>query len=159
MNAEQTKNVIEMDNGANKEFTKKFGIWLGLFNRNQNLNISVKQGLKMEELVDLFERTTRAMVIVHNCVEEKIGKLPTKSTKARAYDALNLPKIDNQVYNFIKYHPGLSRTDIADSSGIRIQTVCGAVNRLISANMIYVDGEKVDVDSKHKVETLSIGGL
>lgn len=48
----------------------------------------------------------------------------------------------------------MSRNEIVTASGLKLQTVCGAVNRMIKEGSIKVVWEKVDHESRHRVEVL-----
>jgi predicted transcriptional regulator len=48
----------------------------------------------------------------------------------------------------------LSRSEIANRTGLRISTVCGSVKPLLDEGKIKVTGTKFDKDSQRQVETL-----
>lgn len=78
------------------------------------------------------------------------------STKSESFEAIQAaaPSIAAHILNTIAAYPGLSRGDIAEMEEIRIQTVCGAVNKLIKDRKVRVNGSYVDPQTKRRVEKL-----
>lgn len=50
----------------------------------------------------------------------------------------------------------LSRSEIANRTGLRLSTVCGSVKPLLNEGKIVVVGTKFDKDSNRQVETLGV---
>lgn len=50
----------------------------------------------------------------------------------------------------------MTRKELAESTGLRIQSVCGRVNELLSSGEIEVVGTKWDSDTERKVEVLGV---
>ena len=128
---------------------KQFGIFVGFFNRINNTQYSVKEAAKDPTIVEFYNKVSQTALVVNT----KVKAPQKKSTKRRAYDILNIPKIDNTILEYIHSNQDQSREDIANGTGLKLATVCGSVNRMIEAKIIFVSGEKTS-DSNRSVETL-----
>ncbi len=142
------------DQESTKDYKKEFSRFLSLYNVLNNTEISLSQGLKSDELQVLFERTKNVTQKSHEIFVQKPTFKHKGSTKVKSYDLLDIPKIDEEVLEYVKANPKKSRADISDSLSIRLQTVCGACNRLISNGYIFVSGQKIDPLTRRHVEVL-----
>lgn len=88
---------------------------------------------------------------LENLSERHVG---AESTKSRSYSLLDIPEVDAKVLKFIKTHPRMSRFEVSVQAQVKLQTVCGAVHRLISSSLVRVTGEKLDTRSNRHVEVL-----
>ena len=66
--------------------------------------------------------------------------------------------IKKLVLNLLKEHPGLTRNQISNQLGLRIQTICSVVNELLTSNVVVVSGTTRDTSTNRTVETLGIVG-
>ena len=58
---------------------------------------------------------------------------------------LTLGKQEQQVYDTLKQFPrGLTRNELSTHAGIRINAVCGRVNKLIKKGILREQGKKFD---------------
>lgn len=63
-----------------------------------------------------------------------------------------------QVLEAIREHPGVSRSEIAKITGLRVSSVCGRVNELIKMNLVVVSGTAWDEETKRNVEAVAAVG-
>lgn len=77
------------------------------------------------------------------------------STKSKSYAQLSIGPSYKAVLDFLEKNPVSSRSDIADGATMRIQTVCGAVRRLIDAGFLEVVGTVYDPETNREVEALA----
>lgn len=150
-NTQQAPTIDMVQHGKDREWHKAFGVYVGLFNKSQGTKLSVKAALKVPELVNLFELVCRAQGVIN----EKIKPQNTQSTRSKSYSLLDIPKIDNEIYQFIQKNPGWSRSEISNKTGIRLQTVCGAAKRLLDNSLIFVSGTQKDLETGREVELLT----
>lgn len=148
--------TIEMVNlEQNEKMAKEFGIFVGLYNRTNETNLSVKQAAMIDAMVTLFMRTQYVLSSAHKVVASNPNFKDRTSTKLKSYSMLDIPKVDGEVLDYIKANPALSRYEIAEGLNIRLSTICGAVNRLAFNNFVFPSGIKVDQETKRKVEAIS----
>lgn len=80
------------------------------------------------------------------------------STSSESYQAMlstgAQETVAERILGTIAVYPGLSRSDIAELDDIRIQTVCGAVNKLIKDRKVRVSGSYTDPNTNRRVEKL-----
>jgi len=80
------------------------------------------------------------------------------STKAESYqrflDDNDLTQIHHCILSTLDECPAMSRTQISNHTGIRLQTICARVNELIKLGKIRVEGTIKDGGSHRNVETL-----
>lgn len=136
------------------QFRKAFGIFVGVFNEVNGTSHSVEYALKQIHMLNLFKNLKEAAQEVNKYVKPNTKA----STKRKSYDALNIPNLDNKVFEFIKENPRKSRAAISEDLEMRLQTVCGCVNRLIKAKLIYASGTTRDRETGKEVEVLSAQG-
>lgn len=133
-----------------KEFLTAYGIFVGFYNRVNNTSFSVKDALKEPTLMSFYTKVSQAA----NVVNQKVKQPEKKTTKRKAYDALNIPEIDNAVLQYIHNNQDSSRWEIAAGTGLRVSTVCGAVNRLVYNKFAFISGEKTDEETNRSVDTV-----
>jgi len=130
--------------------TKQFGIFVGLYNRTTGNKLSVKNALKNNDLVALYDSVA---TLLKGNTETNVCQ---DSTQLRSLNMVNLSDKRKQVYDFIAGNPGLSRKQIAQKTGLLLQSICGRVNELVELDLIYVSGETFDTDTDRYVETLKV---
>ncbi len=138
---------------TSNEFTKAFGIFVGLFNKCNGTQYSVKAALQQIQLVELFN-SVRCQSQYVNAV---ITPFNPGSTRHKSHNKLDHGRLATTIYEFIKDNPGHSRREIAENLNMRLQTVCGQVNVLVREGFIHVAGTKKDIETKREVETLAVG--
>ena len=131
------------------KFVKDFGVFVGLFNRTTQANISVKNALQNKDLIALFEMTRNSMDL-----SIVTGKVQDTSTKKRSYQKTNMGRNRARVYDYVLKNPNSTRKEISNGIGMRIQSVCSAVNPLVNKGLLYVSGEVYDAETDRMVETL-----
>ena len=52
-----------------------------------------------------------------------------------------------EILKHVINHPGVTRDDISEATGIKLQSVCGAVNPLVKKKLLKIDG--ADISSGH----------
>lgn len=77
------------------------------------------------------------------------------STKSKSYGMLNIPKADGDVLDYLTDYPVSSRAQIAKGATMKLQTVCGAVRRLIDNGLAEVVGKTYDAETNREVEVLA----
>lgn len=127
---------------------KEFGIFVGLYNAVNNTKYSVKKAKTDKVVWDLFLDSKSRIEVTKPQINT--------STKRSSYNQLNIPKVDLQVLTSIKNNPNISRYLLAKDVGKRLSTVCGAVRRLLDADLILVSGAIVDPETNRKVESLIV---
>jgi len=140
----------------NPAHEKQFGIFIGLYNRLNGTKLTVRSASKNSVLVSLFESTQLTLGQVHtlSLAQDEVA-CQANSTKSRSYSLLDMPGVDGNIYYLLKRSTSLSRADIALALNMRLQTVCGAVKRLIDNGLVVVNGEKLDTQTNRHVETLT----
>lgn len=133
-----------------QDFLKQFGVFVGFYNKVNNTSFTVKQALQNETLMGFYGKVAQATQLVNG----RIGGPTKKSTKREAYDRLNVPELDSHVLEYINNNQDRSRQEIAKDMSLPINTVCGAVKRLIDAKMIFVSKVGTNPDSNRSVELL-----
>lgn len=133
--------------------TKAFGRFVGMINLMNNTKISVKDALKDDSLVGLYNK-------IHS-ISSKFNKPLTKSsTSRRALDKLThegkLGEYQLLVLNAIRDHGKITRIELSETLNLPINTICARVNELLKMNKIYVSGEKFNHRSNRDVECLSV---
>lgn len=136
--------------------SKAFGVFVGLYNKLNETEISVKKAWKDPLFQTLFMNAE--LTLLQHSVKNNPRYQHLSSTKFKSYSLLDIPKVDNQVYQFLLKNPDLSRAEISDFTGIRLQTVCGAINRLMHNQLVIVIGEKRDIETEREVQTLRAVG-
>lgn len=63
-----------------------------------------------------------------------------------------------QVLEAIREHRGVSRSEIAKITGLRVSSVCGRVNELIKMNLVVVSGTAWDAETQRNVEAVAAVG-
>lgn len=112
------------------------------------------QGLDAAEIQTVLEafakgQFTRRAVVYKRAVKKN-------ATKRKSFEeTLCSNTAISKVYDAIWQNPSSSRSEIANICGLRLSTVCGAVNRLYKQDLIRVCGTKFDNNSLREVETLS----
>lgn len=67
-----------------------------------------------------------------------------KPTSRAAYEQLDKPTLDDRVYDVLRRNKHLmSRRELAEHMGEQASTISGAVNRLIRARVVAVNGTVV----------------
>lgn len=147
---------IELHSPETKELSKAFGIFVGLYNKINNTNFSVKAASTEPSLILAFDYSQKMLTKTHNYLSDNNPNYSNvRSTKIKSYTLLDIPKNDRKIYNYIKENSNQSRVDIAYGLGIRVSTVCGAVNRLLHNALVHVTGIKIDPETNKKAETIS----
>jgi uncharacterized membrane protein len=134
---------------------KAYGIFVGLFNKENNTEISVKAALQMPEMIELFKAIGQACQGVKSQLTSSIEKVQSKTTRRRSLNETDLSKVDLQVLQLIRQNSGKSRAEIAGSLKRRISTICASASRLNKAGLIYASGEILDLETNRTVEVLS----
>jgi len=131
----------------------QFGIFVGFYNKINNTSVSVKAALSDLEIVSLYEKAA----VVTKCTPSLIKK-QVKSTKSLSYEQFqveNGTSVAHAIYKHLRTTKStLSRTEIADSLAVRLCTVCGQVNAMLTAGLLEVAGTKIDELSNRTVEIL-----
>ena len=136
-----------------KSYRRSFGIFIGLLNASFGTEWKVSDALKDEGIRLRFEATVGSLF---DCEAPKGFGNGSGSTKRRSLAGLNIPRLDGIVLETIRLFPnGVSRQGVADKSGRRLSSVCGACRRLLDAGRISVVGEVVDSSSGKHVELLA----
>lgn len=142
----------------NSELTKEFGVFVGLYNKSNNTNYSVKYALANQYMVKTFFACREALTQCHTKAVTTHKISTNLSTKRESLYKLNIPEVDWTIYQYIKDNPGLSREDIAQHTEYKVSTVCGAINRLMIEDMVFVCGYKKDPHTGRRVQVLSLTG-
>lgn len=136
-----------------EQYLKRFGVFVGLFNRATGNGLNVKDALKSAEMVELFEKTCAQFNEVKDIAERVPKKQP--STKRRSLDKTDISHLQKKVLAYLKANPKSSRRDIENGTGMFLQSVLGRVSELLDKKLIYVSGEKLDNLTNREVEVLS----
>lgn len=132
---------------------KRFGIWLGHYNKTTNQNWSVKGAIKNNNMTSLFKQVEQCY---HNNAPKLVPPQSSQSTKRASLNATDLDKVNTEVMKVIKLnsHRKLSRNDLVKLTTFRLSTICGSVKRLIDSRLLFVTGEKFDTETNRTVETV-----
>lgn len=80
-----------------------------------------------------------------------------KDTSREAYAKLDTPTLDERVYRAFHDNEELcTRREIARYMGEEASTIAGAVNRLVKAGMIKIEGRVTCNVTGHRVECLEL---
>lgn len=128
----------------------------------KRLNLQPLDVMSDKGLFDLFLLETGAItpeMFVDGRRDTRASQI-SGSTSAQSEEELKKSgragEVDAQIHRFIHKNPGVTRSEIAKQTGIRIQTVCGAVNRLMFDGLVEVTGITKDLETNRNVETLEI---
>lgn len=90
-------------------------------------------------------------------IRSKSARPTSGFTSTAAFRAIEntLPQMDASILQIIRGNSGLTRVEIAERSGRRLSSVCGAANRLLKTGLVIVVGTKRDPQSRREVETLA----
>lgn len=147
-----------------QEFLKRFGIFVGFYNRINNTSMSVEDALHDLDIVSLFSSTVKVVktpnsnttTVIKQAQPKKSKR--AKSTKRLSYEAFQTDfgsSVDHLVYQGMKSTGNpVTRSEIAQTYKLRIQTVCGVVNRLEEAGLVICVGRVIDEDTKRPVELM-----
>lgn len=143
-----------------EDFLKKFGIFVGLYNKLNSTALSVENALYDNDIVAQFRIVSGLMQNnVKSPKTASTGIKRPKSTKLLSYEQFQLEngtRAEHSIYKLLKkQNQGLSRTEIAKKLSIRVSTVCGAISRMMEAGLVTVTGIKIDEETNRKVELLS----
>jgi hypothetical protein len=144
-------NTINLSNPAAK---KQFGIFVGFFNKANNTKFSVKSAASNATLVNLYHSmailTTQTGALISS-------QQPKVSAKRLSYSLVDCPKVDRQVFDYLSKTGPKTRAEISSNTGIRLQTVCGAVARLMGNDLVQFTGNLVkDPETNRLVELVTI---
>lgn len=139
------------------DFTKKFGIFVGLYNKLNSTKFSVEQALQEDALVDTYFTISDTLTKA-DATNKPTSKPTVKSTKALSYEQFkeeNGDSVAHLIYNHLNTNGFLSRREIATQLKLRLSSVCGRIAELEEAGLVYVCGTKLDTDSNRMVELIS----
>ena len=136
-----------------EQYLKRFGVFVGLFNRATGNGLNVKDALKSAEMVELFEKTCAQFNEVKDIAERVPKKQP--STRRRSLDKTDVSHLQKKVLTWLQENPGSTRREIENGTGMLLQSVLGRVSELLDKKLIYVSGEKNDRLTNREVETLT----
>ena len=142
-----------------KEISKSgFGIFIGFYNKTNNTNITVKEGMRCPVMTQFFNTFTESAKIAHekNYKKDSYGKSTT--TRSQSLSKLNTAKLDMEVLGLVRVTPNSTRAEIAIMLHRKEATICGAVNRLMRDKQLYVSGRKLDNETQRNVETVTACG-
>lgn len=134
----------------NKLELQKFVKFYNEINKNK---ITTRDVINKPYITGLFEHTKTFLAKYDTVLVEKGIIVPT-STKSDSFLKLNTGHIDNKVLDSIIENPGKTRSELAMFLGVKIQTLCGSVNRLIESKQVKIDGEKFDSNTNRTVGKL-----
>jgi len=118
---------------------------------NNNQLLATTNGKQLVEDLLLKIQT----LLVDKELEELLTE-KTPSTKIRSLERVRKVEVATIVYNAISSSEvPISRSEIAERTGLRLSSVTGRVNELLKEGRIEVTGEKLDKNSDRRVETLS----
>jgi hypothetical protein len=129
---------------------KSFGVYVGLINSLRGYDISVKQALQDPNMVAMFN-------VFHDISllpDFQITAASSVSTKRASLNKVNVNKVDRMVLEAIQAHPDSTRAELVEYVGRSLQTITGAVNRLINKKLVYVSGKKFDSITSRDVGSL-----
>ena len=137
-----------------EESIKTFGVFVGLWNKTADTNLSVKQAQAIDELVQLYEGIRDT---IHEFKIELAEELPAKqSTRRKSLNKTSIAELDEKIFIYLYNHPKISRSEIAKGLHVRLSSVCGAINRLMELDGVFVCGRANDPDTNREVELLDI---
>jgi hypothetical protein len=144
--------TLDLKNPSNK---KEFGIFVGFFNKINGTKFSVEAAAKNENITSLYSSLSTLVAQTGSIIEAQTPKRST--TKSLSYSLLDAPRVDREVYDFLAKNPPKTRAEISLGTGLRLQTVCGAVNRLMQNNLVQFTGKLVkDPETNRWVELVTI---
>lgn len=110
----------------------------------------------INRLSSLLEQLDAIKEEVYQIIEHG-GTGPHTTYLNTPQDFLDLPgdkgRLYRDLHHVLKETPQ-SRSDLADTLGIRVSTVCGRINELIKAKVVGVEGKKQDPITGKQVEVL-----
>lgn len=145
--AEQIPFNVEQDHWY--EFVK-------LFNKANGCKLSFKEASKNTQMKELYDTVVEALVITAESldIDRKIYK--NSSTSSRSYNSTNLNSVDRKVFELVQNYAGATRSELVAVSKIKLQTLTGAVTRLMNSNLIKVSGHIHDNSTNRRVECLVV---
>jgi len=89
-------------------------------------------------------------------IEELLQPSPTFRTKSKSYEKSKkgASSVGLAIQKAISARGELSRTELAEHTGIRLSTICGQVKRMLNEGQLIIVGSKIDKDSDREVELL-----
>lgn len=139
--------------------TKAFGRFVGMLNMMNDTKISVKDALKDDSLVALYNK-------IHAISADFTKSILAKSKTSTSRRALNklvdegkLGEYQLLVYKAIRNHGKITRVELSEQLNMPINTVCARVNELLKMNKIFVSGEKYNHHTNRDIECLSVSIL
>jgi hypothetical protein len=137
----------------NPSIKKEFGIFVGFFNKVNGTKFSVESAARNLNLTNLYLSFATLAAQTASVVEAQNSK---RSTKSLSYSLLDAPRVDREVYDFLAKNTPKTRAQISKELGMRLSTVCGAVNRLMQNNLVQFTGELVkDPETNRLVELVT----
>jgi DNA-binding transcriptional regulator GbsR (MarR family) len=146
-----------------ENFLKSFGIFVGLYNKLNNTVLSVEDALYEDTIMQAYKtmsaelKTVKKIVGTPEAITKMVNKRP-KSTKLLSYEAFkasNGSSCAHLIYTELKKSKEpMTRAELSSVLDLRISTVCGRINELEEAGLVWVVGTKVDEDSQRQVELL-----
>ena len=137
----------------NENFLCKFQLFVDLYNKLNNVTLSVNDALWVESIVDQFT----AVSITLQAQTATPIKRNTKSTKLLSYEQFNAENgtsTAHTIFNQLRGKQPQTRSELAVALDMRLSTVCGQVTPLLVAGLVRVVGTKLDSSSNRLVETL-----
>ena len=148
-----------MEHFTNQEAEKAFGVFIGLYNRSNGTNFTVKSARENAFLFKTFRNCQAGLALAHaHGTRHATLPSPRISTRRASLARLDVPEVDEKVYQQIQLFPGYSRSELSQLLGYRLSTVCGAVNRLMKQGLVFVCGRKKDPETGKTVEVLNLTG-
>lgn len=82
------------------------------------------------------------------------------STKRESYELSKpfLPRMNDTIVTAIASEGGLTRSEIAARTGIRLSSVCASVNLLIKEGVLQITGRRFDEDTERNVQVVDLAG-
>jgi hypothetical protein len=146
--------TLDLKNPSTK---KEFGIFVGFFNKINGTRFSVEAAAKNENIANLYRSLSTLVAQTGSIIEAQTPKRST--TKSLSYSLLDAPRVDREVYDFLAKNPPKTRAQISKELGMRLSTVCGAVNRLMQNDLAQFTGELVkDPETNRLVELVTAIG-
>lgn len=146
-----TKTIVTQNQASIKEFNKSFGAFVKVYNTAAGTTFNVKTALQNTEIVKLYSNVTK---VVKEASKNIVGS-PSTTTKMKSYTMVDIPAVDAEVLDAVGKNPMSSRAELAKITGRRLSTVCGAINRLIYNQMVFVAGTGQDEESNRSVELVA----
>lgn len=80
------------------------------------------------------------------------------STKLNSLFAVHIysEKVQERIIATLTMRDPMTRAELAAALGLRLSSVCGRVNELMTANRLVVAGTKYDKDTKRNVEMVAL---